>query len=104
MINQHYLDNMFPRGPNGKVLDDSEWANTEVDLSGMQNAPGDVADDIMWNYWLGQSGSRDCSVFNVNSAVSPVDMNALWPPANSRPRVKDLSRLWAYRNGGSPTH
>ncbi|KAL2827611.1 hypothetical protein BDW59DRAFT_144064 [Aspergillus cavernicola] len=63
MFNQHYMDNMFTLGTDGKVLDSNDFMDMEID------APG-----------------SDTDVFN--------------PP--QRLKVKDLSRLWLYRNGGSP--
>ncbi|KAL4869818.1 hypothetical protein BDV12DRAFT_167278 [Aspergillus spectabilis] len=64
MFNQHYLDTMFPLGPDRKVLDSNSFMDMEID------APKTAAEG------------------------SPGPIN--------RVKVRDLSRLWQYRNGGSP--
>ncbi|KAL4879428.1 hypothetical protein BJY04DRAFT_96062 [Aspergillus karnatakaensis] len=64
LLNQHYLNNMFTLGSDGKVLDSNPFMEMEIEVP-------DSAEE----------GSKGPS---------------------KRVRVKDVSRLWLYRNGGSP--
>ncbi|OJJ45812.1 hypothetical protein ASPZODRAFT_98731 [Penicilliopsis zonata CBS 506.65] len=59
-FNQHYLDNMFTLGEDGRVKEDNEFMDAEMH-----------------------------TIMDGRNSVG-------------RHKVKDLSRLWQYRNGGSP--
>ncbi len=86
MLNQHLLDNMFPLGPDKRALDECDFMEMEI-APGRDGGP---RQDI-------ESSVHDSSglslVHDINSPITPTDKVI---------RVKDLSRLWLYRNGDSP--
>jgi hypothetical protein len=74
MLNQHYLDNMFTLDPETlRVLDSNPFMETEVDVETVMN-------DIVNGIGLQHDGKH----------------------VPTKKKVKDLSRLWEYRNGSSP--
>ena len=91
MLNQHYLDTMFPFDPNtGRVADANDFmemlVNEMVVLSG-QNVP-------------------KIDTKSVTSCSRSVIPQSPFPPGSSvsgtmKP-ISELSRLWKYRNGISP--
>ena len=91
MLNQHYLDTMFPFDPNtGRVADTNDFmemlVNEMVVLSG-QNVP---KIDTMSVTSLSGGSSIPQSPFppgSVSGTMKP---------------ISELSRLWKYRNGMSP--
>ncbi|KAJ5162091.1 hypothetical protein N7492_007483 [Penicillium capsulatum] len=90
MMNQHYLDNMFTRGFDGRVLDSNPFMDMEVELD----------PDGSTNGTSGTSGSM-CE----ETLLPTRDPRRAVPngsPKEGVLRVKDFSRLWQYRNGGSP--
>lgn len=84
LLNQHYLDPMFTLGPDGRVLDANPFMDSVLDHNQKVTIDDRKHADV-------------CLVGNVGTSTdSP-------PEAVDRVlRVKDLSRLWKYRNGGSP--
>lgn len=80
-FNQHYLDNMFPPDPTGRFvrgLADGDFMEMDVRIGGDTKAR-ETPDQ-----------SLDATLGNLERA-------------NRVPlKVKNLSRLWAYRNGDSP--
>lgn len=91
-FNQHYLDTMFTMGRDRRVLGHNNFMDSPVTK---ENCPED--DGIL----------RECfsNVGRTCRAVFDGD-HCLGDKSNAHPqkliRVKDLSRLWWYRNGGSP--
>ncbi|KAJ5819035.1 hypothetical protein N7474_004626 [Penicillium riverlandense] len=96
LMNQHYMDNMFTLGPDRKVLDSNPFMDMEVDM---------------------QEGTAHVNTTSLKPGFASTPCDALLPnmsngePARETPRanrgskvlrVKDFSRLWQYRNGGSP--
>ena len=94
MLNQHYLDTMFPFDPNtGRVADTNDFmemlVNEMVVLNG-QNVPKIETKSVTTS----SGGSRSVipqSPFPPGSSVS----------GTMKP-ILELSRLWKYRNGMSP--
>jgi hypothetical protein len=87
MLNQHYLDKMFEMRSvdpsdrsQGEVKDGNEFMDTEVDLG-------------VYTEW-----DTVQAVGEKRPQGSPTNLRH----GTVRVLVKDLSRLWAYRNGGSP--
>jgi hypothetical protein len=87
MLNQHYLDTIFPFDPNtGRVVDTNDFMEMLVDemtVLGGQNVPMGLP-----------AGSR-----------STVPQSPLPPGSSASGTMKpisELSRLWKYRNGMSP--
>jgi len=84
MMNQHYLDTMFTLGSDHRVLDSNPFMDMEVDMKVASNGyDGDCELSLLPMASLDSSTSKDSSKSRVH-------------------RVKDFSRLWQYRNGGSP--
>ncbi|KAH7060836.1 hypothetical protein B0J12DRAFT_708539 [Macrophomina phaseolina] len=112
LLNQHYLNYMFPLGPDNRALDKNEFMETEVDLEGNDDFDREGLAESLCDLLSGDSDSdsdvfeEKASVDDLNSPVLPVN------PARSsvtssrhlpkHPKVKDFSRLWQYRNGRSP--
>lgn len=85
-LNQHYLDNLFEMeglDPNdfaaGRVKDGNAYMDAEVDLGALQ-----------WDTVQAVSGGQG----NVKGGIGR--------GGEKKKQVKELSRLWAYRNGGDP--
>lgn len=96
LMNQHYLDNMFTLGPDRKVLESNPFMDAEVEtkadvtadkLSGIQDRPDEDREETL----LPMPGAGDHSQQLDTNEARQVLL-----------RVKDFSRLWQYRNGGSP--
>ncbi|KAF7589229.1 hypothetical protein BBP40_004571 [Aspergillus hancockii] len=95
-FNQHYLDTMFTFGPDKKVLDTNAFMEMEAKVSTREQIQPKNARHIRDEVLVTSerpSGQPRLSV--VRSAVDTRNDRAAL-------KVKDLSRLWQYRNGGSP--
>jgi len=131
-LNQHYLDNMFPIGPDGKVIENNDFMETVVDLpssssdtSGLssEHDGGKGNDDkqphtesLACSLLCGGEDGRDVDnismIVDGNHAievVSPTDSQTNKADgtrndflAKRQFKVKEFSRLWQYRNGQSP--
>ncbi|KAL5366438.1 hypothetical protein BJX96DRAFT_182605 [Aspergillus floccosus] len=95
---QHYLDTMFPTGPDGRMLDTNEFMEMEMEAP---PCPGRGR-----TYW-----GRSTSTPVVQPDGHDGGTEALLPiegaECENKPRrkkVKELSRLWLYRNGLSPAN
>ncbi|KAJ5704266.1 hypothetical protein N7493_011404 [Penicillium malachiteum] len=82
LLNQHYLDPMFTLGPDHKVLENNPFMDMEVETNSEKMPEEDCEQTLLPT--SDSQGSPD-----------KIDSQVL--------RVKDFSRLWKYRNGGSPT-
>ncbi|KAE8367277.1 hypothetical protein BDV27DRAFT_124081, partial [Aspergillus caelatus] len=96
-LNQHYLDTMFTLGPDRRVLDTNEFMEMG-------------ARTVEYEKILPKHVRHERSEVLVTNK-RPSDRNRTIPASplglanqhEQRPvKVKDLSRLWQYRNGGSP--
>ncbi len=112
---QHYLDGMFPLARDartGAVLGcaDAPGANAFMESAVAVGRAGDDSADVRKAFersWLAalrdakapSPGSSGAAAVEIHSG-SPVLVR---PPSQLRPvQVKDVSRLWQYRNGRSP--
>ncbi|KAF2146735.1 uncharacterized protein K452DRAFT_282924 [Aplosporella prunicola CBS 121167] len=113
LLNQHYLNYMFPLGPDDRALETNEFMETDVSHSEHDQVPnreGFVASlcDIL----DGSSDEEDTAVVrDSDTTVNPVDgllefkkklPKEVAEKLPRKPKVKDFSRLWQYRNGGTP--
>jgi len=87
MLNQHYLDTMFPLDPHtGQVAESNEFMEMLVDAGAIEGKQNKPAMDAKLAMALGH-----------DTPHTPGSLVA----GNLKP-VKELSRLWKYRNGLSP--
>ncbi|KAE8145054.1 hypothetical protein BDV25DRAFT_145017 [Aspergillus avenaceus] len=93
-FNQHYLDTMFMLGPDRKVQDSNEFMEMEVNSSNCTGVP----------FYSAKSDREDkVLVVGENRLQEGNSLNGSFVNGIRRPvKVKDLSRLWQYRNGASP--
>jgi hypothetical protein len=96
LLNQHYLDNMFTLGLDKRVLESNPFMDMEVetrkDTAQGSSMEGSVSDD-----------DREETLFPILRIVESRSRQARVPTDEREVlRVKDFSRLWQYRNGGSP--
>ncbi|KAF2468135.1 uncharacterized protein BDR25DRAFT_290743 [Lindgomyces ingoldianus] len=89
LLNQHYLNRMFPLDTDSRVLENNKFMDQEVNFNG-----NDMARET-WIRTLINGGNGNGSP-RIEDMQSPVDTGA------PRSRVRDFSRLWMYRNGGTP--
>ncbi|KAJ5712111.1 hypothetical protein N7488_006267 [Penicillium malachiteum] len=82
LLNQHYLDPMFTLGPDHKVLENNSFMDMEVETSSEKMPEDDCEQTLL-------------PISDSQGSPDKIDSQVL--------RVKDFSRLWKYRNGGSPT-
>ncbi|KAG7126722.1 hypothetical protein HYQ44_000442 [Verticillium longisporum] len=101
---QHYLDGMFPleRDPVTNKLtrcaEENEFMESEVQV-GTEGAAGQNAREAFEISWLGDTG------FGSGEVGEQVEVHGDQVGRHRRKgvvKVKDLSRLWMYRNGMSP--
>jgi hypothetical protein len=95
MLNQHYLDTMFPFDPNtGLVADTNEFIEMLVDdmtVLGGQNVPKIDTKLVM-------------SFPGSSKSVAPQSpLPSCSSESGTMKPILELSRLWKYRNGWSPT-
>lgn len=110
---QHYLDGMFPlaRGEDGHFTGCAESGNDFMESEIVFGAVGDGGHDAREAFessWLGsredmteeeRARAREVEIHNPDTGT-PIHRRT---QPNGRPAtVKELSRLWKYRNGKSP--
>lgn len=110
-FNQHYLDNMFPLDPTGRYvrrLADGDFMEMDVSVSGDTEAREGLDQSLDATLGsiepetrkLNSSQAPEALKSRSNSTISVVNGLAV---TNGIPlKVRQLSRLWAYRNGKSP--
>ena len=108
-LNQHYLDNMFPlETPNGPVQEDSDFMNVLVDVEEKKAVKRESAtvNAIDRKTFSQPNGS---SIQHLANGVKDTDASTEYLRATEanaarvqKKPVRELSRLWQYRNGGSP--
>lgn len=96
MFNQHYLDNMFTLGPDHKVLESNAFMDMDVEPK------TDVLSDPTNGKWIKADEHREETLQPIPGRESHVLPKNEEGRAHQARRVKDYSRLWQYRNGGSP--
>ncbi|KAE8379554.1 hypothetical protein BDV26DRAFT_259051 [Aspergillus bertholletiae] len=97
-LNQHYLDAMFTLGPDRKVLESNEFMEMGAKTVAYEKLlPKHVRHER--NEVL-VTNKRPSHGYETSPAIQPGRQEN---QSDRRPlKVKDLSRLWQYRNGGSP--
>lgn len=103
MLNQHYLDYMFPLADGKKTCaDENEFMEMELYPHGKKDVLADQKE--LLELWMGDTGLEGKAwAMDVSSPDSPfVSRKKMDFKTSPTPKVKDLSRLWAYRNGMSP--
>lgn len=110
LLNQHYLNYMFPLGPDNRALDKNDFMETEVELghdemdSDREGLEASLC-DLLSGSDSDSSDDERAVVDDVNSPVLPVvpiHSSTSSHRIPKHPKVKDFSRLWQYRNGRSP--
>jgi hypothetical protein len=104
-FNQHYLDGMFPlaRDPEtGEIIgaDENNEFMEEVVKTGKEGAAMSNAREAFEMTYAGTDG------FGSGDITTPVEVHNHGGEKHKKHgevKVKDLSRLWKYRNGMSPT-
>lgn len=104
---QHYLNGMFPlvRDYKGEFIgcaDSNEFMNSVVELSGRGTEKDNVREGIENSWPMLELAGRRASFIKDEVALHGSfheDTNGIY---DGKVRVKDLSRLWQYRNGRSP--
>lgn len=102
-LNQHYLDGMFPLKRDektGKFIgadEDNDFMN-EVIKVGKEGSAMENVREAFEISWAGTQG------FGTGDISTPVEVHGVFgrKAAKGEIKVKDLSRLWSYRNGMSP--
>lgn len=119
-FNQHYLDNMFPLDPTRRFVRDPQGG----DFMEMDVVVGGDARNRVAREGIEQSlratmghGEAEATVLNDSPTFARAETRneRFWPRTKSwfhglvmtngdtdSVKVRQLSRLWAYRNGGSP--
>lgn len=108
LLNQHYLYEMFPLDLKGRCAEKNDFMEMEVDVK-LENLSAEGREELtdsLSHAGSGKRGSKIAYVGDVNSPISPVHrtlslLGDATHPARAL-KVKDFSRLWQYRNGGSP--
>jgi hypothetical protein len=106
LLNQHYLNSMFPLGKDGRVIEENPFMEADVTFSS-EGTLEKVKDGVLETFWNGGNGISGAVVENVNSPVEPVSVKRAESLlkatlANKKAKVRHFSRLWEYRDGGSP--
>ncbi|KAF3398255.1 hypothetical protein F1880_006456 [Penicillium rolfsii] len=96
LMNQHYLDTMFTLGPDRKVLDSNPFMDMTVEAK-----PEIMVQSMAAGSGL-QSSLSEPSEDTLTPLVKSERRVAFDSNDHQTLRVKDFSRLWQYRNGGSP--
>ncbi|KAF1989627.1 hypothetical protein K402DRAFT_444683 [Aulographum hederae CBS 113979] len=102
LLNQHYLHDMFPlNADRTRAMDESEFMDMEVHV---EDTASGGARESMENSWAGAGGAgsgatSEYAIMRNLTAFTSATGEAL--PKRVM-KVKDFSRLWQYRNGGSP--
>ena len=104
LLNQHYLNAMFPLGKDQRVLEDNDFMNAEMSFTA--DGAFDKTREGMFGTIL-HDGEMGTIVEDIHSPVEPVSLSRadamlLSKRAVTKPRARDFSRLWEYRNGGIP--
>ncbi|KAH6990468.1 hypothetical protein BKA56DRAFT_610073 [Ilyonectria sp. MPI-CAGE-AT-0026] len=101
-LNQHYLDGMFPLKFNEKTRmydgadDNNEFMNEVIKIGEEGDAMANAREAFEIS-WAGTHG------FGSGEISTPVEVHGLSKKKLAgEVKVKDLSRLWCYRNGRSP--
>ena len=99
-LNQHYLDNMFPLGPDGKALESNDFMDAEVFFQ-QAPTPNDPGESLVHSLQSG-GNAPEADIIDENMPINVI--HGRNKQINGpKLKVKDFSRLWQYRNGRSPS-
>ncbi|KAH9890798.1 hypothetical protein F4778DRAFT_367846 [Xylariomycetidae sp. FL2044] len=105
---QHYLDGMFPlvqdaAGKYTGCVDSSDFMNSVVEVA-KKGSEAENAREGFENSWaMIESAGDEITGFKTEVPVhGSFHGDKMEEVRDGKVRVKDLSRLWLYRNGGSP--
>lgn len=102
-FNQHYLDGMFPLefDPKTGKPTGAREDNVFMEESVKQGTAGAAEDNVREAIEISYAGTRG---FGTGEITTPVEVHGVFKKSlrGEDVRVKDMSRLWSYRNGGSP--
>ncbi|KAH7124063.1 hypothetical protein B0J11DRAFT_568956 [Dendryphion nanum] len=106
LLNQHYLNMMFPLGKDQRTLESNPFMDGEVDFSS-DGAVDKARDGIFETMLNGGNGAVTAIVEDMHSPVEPVSLSRAESIleaklAQKKPKVRDFSRLWEYRDGKKP--
>ncbi|KAF2186832.1 hypothetical protein K469DRAFT_662624 [Zopfia rhizophila CBS 207.26] len=108
LLNQHYLNSMFPLDADKRVMEMNTFIDMDVSFSS-EGAVDRAREGLVEMLQNGGDGNSEFGaiVEDINSPVEPVSLKRAESVlthkfANRKPKVRDFSRLWEYRNGGSP--
>lgn len=106
LLNQHYLNTMFPLDKEKRAIEENSFMDCEVSFTS-EGAVDKARNDVFETFLNGGRGSIGAIVQDINSPVEPVSLTRAESVlaaklAKRKPKVRDFSRLWEYRNGGSP--
>ncbi|OCL05584.1 hypothetical protein AOQ84DRAFT_298601 [Glonium stellatum] len=108
LLNQHYLNCMFPLGPDQRVLETNDFMEMELKVS--EDDTRSHAREADWFSLYGRGAETEEDVATLEDINSPIQslQNSSFGSAfesnrlQTTRKVKDYSRLWLYRDGGSP--
>lgn len=107
-MNQHYLDGMFPlrRDPaTGELVGADEEGNEFMDEIVKLGVEGGAMDNIREAFDITYAGTEG---FGSGEVSNPVEVHGVVTDGGKKfskrreVKVRELSRLWSYRNGMSP--
>ena len=108
-MNQHYLDNMFPmETPNGPVQETNDFMDQLVnaDIDSTPTRESDSVNAVSQKVLNQPNGSSVADVPNGALDIDSVAEDGEAPEVNAtrlqKKPIRELSRLWQYRNGRSP--
>lgn len=104
-LNQHYLDNMFTLDKTGKVAETNAFMESEVELcenDESQDTRDALADGFHSIFGTGRK-RLTVKLRDVSSPIVAPPGDRRWEKVLKNVKVKDVSRLWKYRNGMSPS-
>lgn len=103
-FNQHYLDGMFPLGRDPETheftgADEDNEFMEEVVRIGDEEAAMEAAREA---FSLAYAGTRGLEPGSTTAPAQDGDVTGMDKARRREVKVKELSRLWSYRNGRSP--
>jgi len=105
LLNQHYLNAMFPLDKNKRVLEENSFMDADVNFTG-EGVADKAKDGVFETLEQSHNGSVEAIAEEAHSPVkrslSTVESTSAAKSMLQKPQVRDFSRLWEYRNGGIP--
>ncbi|KAG5977397.1 hypothetical protein E4U55_006852 [Claviceps digitariae] len=100
LLNHHYLDGMFPltRDGNGKwkgADEENEWMEEVVEFANETGKMASAREPLEITLSLTEGSVSDITTISLKEVMKKKDKRG-------NVKVKELSRLWKYRNGLSP--